>query len=395
MLAPYRRILTIPGALAFSMTGLVARFPISMTGLGMVLLVEARTGSYGLAGAVSACAGVAGAVGSPVQGRLADRVGQARVLLGAATVFATGLAVVLTAVETDRVVPLAFVGAVLAGGGLPQAGAMVRTRWRHVAPDRPTMQTGFAFEAVVDEVVFIVGPVVVVALATGVDPAVALVLAGGLGVVGAAVLSAQRATSPPVRLQSDVDARPRRPLGWTMLLPVVLASVGLGTVFGSTEVVTVAFTDDLGRPGAAGVLLAIWAAGSLVAGVLVGSVGSGWAPHRMFRIATLALGLSFVPMLFVASVPLAALVLLASGLAISPSLVASISLVERLVPSDRLTEGIGWATTGLAGGVALGAAASGAVVDAAGPNAAYAVPLAAGALAAAMAWAIRPRVVAP
>ncbi|MDO9377510.1 MAG: MFS transporter, partial [Nocardioidaceae bacterium] len=188
MLAPYRRILAIPGALAFSLTGLVARFPISMTGLGMVLLVESRTGSYGLAGAVSACVGVAGAVGSPLQGRLADRVGQGRVLLVAAAVFAVGLALVLVAASTDRVVPLGFVGAALAGAGLPQAGAMVRTRWRHVAPDRATMQTGFAFEAVVDEVVFIVGPVAVVALATGLDPAVALVLAGGLAVVGGAAL---------------------------------------------------------------------------------------------------------------------------------------------------------------------------------------------------------------
>ncbi|MDO9381138.1 MAG: MFS transporter, partial [Nocardioidaceae bacterium] len=207
---------------------------------------------------------------------------------------------------------------------------------------------------------------------------------------GGAALAAQRATAPPAGRLDVAAATPREPLGWARLLPVVLASVGLGTVFGSTEVVTVAFTDEAGSPGAAGVVLAVWAAGSLVAGVLVGAIGSAWAPHRMFRLATLVLGLSFVPMLFVGSVPLAGAVLVLSGLSISPSLVASVSLVERLVPPARLTEGIGWATTGLAGGVALGAAASGAVVDAAGANAGYAVPLAAGALASAMAFAVRP-----
>lgn len=381
MLTPYRRILALPGAAAFCAAAFVCRTPISMVALATVLLVEARTGSYAVAGAVSATAGLAGGAGAAVQGRLADRLGQHRVLPVAAVVFGCGLVLLGWATWAGRVMPGAFLGAVVVGVGLPQAGPMVRARWRHILEGRAGLQTAFALEAVVDEVIFILGPVVVVALATGWDPMVALIVPGVLGCVGAVLLAVQRGTQPPLQVTSR-SAVPRQPLGWLRLGPIVVAAVGLGVIFGGTEVVTVAFTDALGVPGAAAVLLAVWAAGSLVAGVVVGSFGTGWRPLRMFRLATLGLGLSFLPMLLVQHVAPAAVILLVSGLAISPALVGSMSLVERVVPAARLTEGLGWSTTGLTLGVALGAAASGAVIDGHGASAAFVIPLAAGLLAA-------------
>ena len=390
MLSPYRRILALPGAAAFSAAAFVCRTPISMVALATVLLVEARTGSYAVAGAVSATAGVAGGVGAAVQGRLADRFGQHRVLPAAALVFGSGLLLLAWSTWAGYVVPGAYAGAALAGSGLPQAGSMVRARWRHVLQGGGSLQTAFAFEAVVDEVIFILGPVVVVALATGWHPVAALAVPGVLGVTGAFLLAVQRRTEPPLQLV-DRKAGPRLPLGWAGLLPIVVATLGLGTIFGATDVVTVAFTDELGEPQAAALLLAFWAVGSLVAGTVVGSFGAGWRPLPMFRLASLALGLSFVPMLVVQDVWPAALILLVSGVAISPSLVGSMSLVERVVPGARLTEGIGWTTTGLTLGVALGAAVSGAVVDDHGASAGFLIPLAAGLLAAAAALLARDR----
>lgn len=381
MLTPYRRILAQPGAAAFCAAAFVCRTPISMVALATVLLVEARTGSYAVAGAVSATAGLAGGAGAAVQGRLADRLGQHRVLPVAAVVFGCGLVLLGWATWAGSILPGSYLGAVLVGVGLPQAGPMVRARWRHILTGRGGLQTAFALEAVVDEVIFILGPVVVVALATGWHPVAALILPGVLGVVGSVLLAVQRGTEPPLQVTSR-SAGSRQPLGWLRLAPIVVATVGLGTIFGGTEVVAVAFTDELGVPRAAAVLLALWAMGSLVAGTLVGSFGAGWRPLRMFRLATLGLGLSFLPMLVVQDVVPAALVLLVSGVAISPALVGAMSLVERVVPASRLTEGLGWSTTGLTLGVALGAATSGAVVDAHGAPAGFAVPLAAGLLAA-------------
>lgn len=388
MLTPYRRIFAFPGAAAFSAAAFVCRSPISMVTLATVLLVEARTGSYALAGAVSATVGVAGGLGAAVQGRLADRFGQRLVLPGAALVFDAGLAVLAWATMSGAVIPYGFVGAALAGAGMPQAGSMVRARWRHVLSGRELLQTAFAFEAVVDEIIFMSGPILVVVLATGWHPVSALAVPAGLGTVGALAMAALRSTEPP-RAAAGQDAGPQPPMGWLGLAPVVVATLGLGCIFGAAEVVTVAFSASYARPSAAALLLAVWAAGSLIAALAVGSIGSTWRPILMFRWAALALGLSFVPLLFVQQLLPAVLIFLISGIAISPALVASMSLVERTVPPGRLTEGIGWTTTGITVGVALGAAASGAVIDLHGASAGFAVPLAAGGLATAAALLTR------
>ena len=81
----------MPGGAAFSLAGFVARLPISMQSLGIVLLVAAARGSYGLAGGVSATFLVAGAAAAPVLGRLTDRLGQSRVLFAAVAVHTVGL----------------------------------------------------------------------------------------------------------------------------------------------------------------------------------------------------------------------------------------------------------------------------------------------------------------
>lgn len=390
MLDPYRRLLTLPGALLFSLTGLVARLPISMLGLGIVLLVSQQSGSYGLAGTVSASTVIAGAIGAPVQGRLTDRFGQSVVLPLASSVSALGLSVMLIAIRLDWAPPLPHLFAAVAGVALPQVGSMVRARWSFAIPDRTALQTAFAFEAVVDEAVFIVGPVLVTFLATLLNPYVGLLFAGACGLVGSVFLAAQRRTEPVVSGHDHTRAG-RRPLGWNLLGPLVVAAVGLGALFGASEVVAVAYATSIGHRAASGALLATWAAGSMVAGIMIGARPPSIATLTQLRIATTLLTLSFVPLLFTHSLPLVALCLLVSGLAISPSLVASISLVERAVPKERLTEGISWVTTGLAAGVAPGAAISGWVVDHHGSTTGFAVSMLAGGLAAAVAWAIRPR----
>lgn len=390
MLDSYRRILTLPGALLFSLTGLVARLPISMIGLAIVLVVSDRTGSYALAGTISAACVLAGAAGSPAQGRLVDRFGQSKVLPLTALVFAIGMALLVAAIEADLPTPVPHLCAALAGIGCPQVGSMVRARWSHAIADRSMVHTAFAFEAVIDEVIFIVGPVVVILLATLIDPAAGLVFAGLSGLVGGVLLGMQRATEPSVSAEEHAG-RTRRPLGWLALTPLVVASAGLGMMFGSAEVVTVAFAEGQGVRAAAGFMLAVWATGSLIAGVAIGAYAPTISTVMQFRLAATALTLSIVPLLFLDSIALVTACLLLSGLAISPSLIATISLVEQTVPRLRLTEGIAWATTGLAAGVAPGAAFSGLVVDSYGPSTAYVVPLAGGAVAATIAWSIRDR----
>ncbi|WP_447645732.1 MFS transporter [Nocardioides zeae] len=208
--SPYARILATPGALAFSATGLVARIPISTVSLGIVLLVSQQTGSYGLAGAVSAVYVLANAVLAVLHGRLADRVGQARALAPAITVFGVaGVAVVLTVVA-DAPTWTTYAAAAVTGGSLPQVGSCVRARWAHVLRgDARGVQTAFALEAVVDEAVFITGPIIVTFLATLWHPAAGILAAVATGVVGTLALTAQRRTQPPVT-PHDASTGPAR-----------------------------------------------------------------------------------------------------------------------------------------------------------------------------------------
>lgn len=393
MLEPYRRILRLPGALAFSSVGLVARLPISMLSLGIVILVSARTGSYGLAGSISAAEVVAAAVVSPLQGRIVDRYGQARVLPAAAVVFAAGVIALVVAVEQRWVTPLPHGCAVLCGAAFPQIGSSIRARWRQIVPERSQLDTAFAFEAVVDEMVFIIGPVLVTFLATHVDPLAGVASTAGLCLAGTLLLAAQRSTQPPIG-RNDASGL-MAPLGWRVLAPLVLAAVGLGSLFGSTEVVTVAFAERTGDASDAGWLLALWAAGSLLAGLVTGAIRLRRSALVRMRLGGTALTIVMAPLMLAASVGWVAGLLFFAGFAISPTLVAMISLVEQCVPTARLTEGITWVTAGLATGIAPGAAVSGIVVDSAGPTAGYAVPVASGLLTVAVAWVMRVPAVVP
>ncbi|HET7388088.1 MAG TPA: MFS transporter [Nocardioidaceae bacterium] len=387
MLTTYRRVLSLPGAMAFSGSGLVGRLPISMVSLGLVLLVSARTGSYAMAGAVSASYLIANAATASTQGRIADRLGQSRVLPLTVLVFGAALAATMVAVDAGWPAPVPHLLAAVSGAALPQVGSCVRARWSAVVPDRRDLQTAFALEAVVDESVFMVGPTLVTFLSTGIDPVAGLAAAIVCGVGGTLALAAQRRTEPTAhrgRRRSTAHA----PMGWPVLGPLVVCMVCMGVLFGAAEVVTVAFTSELGVRSAAGPLLAVWALGSLLSGAANGALRATATPARRFRWGLLALGVLLVPLPFEHGVVLLGASLFLAGFAISPTLIAAVSWVEQTVPPSRLTEGLAIVTTGIAAGVAPGAALAGRVVDAYGASPAYWVCAGAGLVGAAVAFSV-------
>ncbi|QBR90942.1 MFS transporter [Nocardioides euryhalodurans] len=382
MLSTYRRILSVPGGLRFSAAGMVGRLPISMMGLGIVLLVQAATGSYGLAGSVAAAYVVANAVFAVVQGRLLDRLGQARVLVPVVLVFAAAAIALVVSVQAGWPRWTSWLLAAVAGAGLPTAGTCVRARWSYALRGRPRdLQTAFALEAVVDESVFILGPILVTVLATAVHPVAGLATAVGTGLLGTLALAVQRGTEPPPAPPRD-PAVAHQPLPWRTLVPLLVVQLALGTLFGAAEVVTVAFADEQGSQAYAGPLLAVWALGSLLAGLVTGAITWRRGPDVRVRVGAVGMFVAMAPLAFIGSVPLMGLALLVGGCAIAPTLIASTSLTEQVVSPGRLTEGMALLHTGIVAGVAPGATAAGFVVDHAGASAAYLVPLGAGAVAA-------------
>ncbi len=387
--SPYRRVLATPGALAFSATGLVARLPISMITLGIVLLVSTRTGSYAEAGGISAAYVGATAVGAVPLARYVDRLGQGRVLGAAVTFSVAALVALITSVELGWAAPWPHVFAVLSGATMPNVGAAVRARWSHAVADRSLLDTAFAVEAVNDEVVFILGPTLVTLLATTVHPMAGLASAGVAALVGTWALVAQRRSEPPSRTAAESHAATAAPMPWAKLLPLVTGALMLGVLFGGTEVAVIAFTDERDNKAAAGLLLAAWALGSLISGVVSGNMVFRRDAAARYRMGALALALLMLPLPFVDDLGVLAVFLFLAGFAISPTMIAAVSWVEAVVPSTRLNEGMTVFSTGLVAGVAPGAAVVGAIVDARGASDSFWVAAVAGFLGAAAGLLIR------
>lgn len=363
-------MLRTPGATAFTSAGLVARLPISMISLGIVLLETSKGVSYAVAGTISASFAVAAAIGGPVVSGFVDRHGQHRILPWAVAAYSVFMVLLLVAL--DLRMSLAVVIPLAAGAGImmPNLGSLVRARWAYVLPDGDGIHVAYAWESILDEVVFVVGPPLATVLALQIHPTAALVVCVVLVIAGCAWLIPQRRTEPAPHGRTahtgSALASPGMPL-----LTVVF--VFIGGVFGSFEVVTVAFAQEQQATSVTGVLLAVYAFGSLLAGFTYGAMPSPtFHGRRMVQMlslmAVVTLGFPLAPNTLV----LAAVAFLA-GLSVSPVLISGTALVERIVPAAQLTEGITWGSTGLALGLAVAAPVSGAIIDSAGAHTAYLV----------------------
>lgn len=372
--SPYARIFTVPGSRAFSFAGWLARVPMSTVGLGSVLLVAGETGSYGLAGAVAGTLSLAFAVGSPQWARGMDRLGQGRVLVWASIAYLVLGLSFASAVVLDAPRWSWFVLAALAGACGANVGAAVRARWSHALDDADDRQTAFAFESVVDEVVFVVGPPSITFLAALVAPPAGFVVGLLVGVSGAFWLARQEATQPPVAETAPGERRSRTSVLSPTLVVVATAYLAVGTVFGAMDVVVVGFAEVQGAPVLAGVALAAYAGGSLVSGLAYGVVRLPGTLVTRFVACAVFFGVAAQGLLLVGSLPWLVAAAFLAGLAIAPVLVAGMSLVESRVDRRALNEGLTWTSTGLTLGVTGGAALAGAAVDAWGAQDAFLVP---------------------
>ncbi|WP_454050256.1 MFS transporter [Cellulomonas sp. Marseille-Q8402] len=388
MLGPYRDVLSRPGALSFSAAGVVARLPMSMVGIGIVLMVEALYDSYGLAGSVSAVCVLAQAVCSPQLARLVDQHGQARVMRPAIGISASALVALVLCATAGAPVWTLYATAVLVGATVGSFGALVRARWSYVLDDPRAVHTAYSLESALDELVFVVGPILATTLATSVAPSAGLVVPVVGMVAGGFWFLAQRRTQPPPHPRADgVTAPDGTPVRRTSVMRsggmVVLAVVfvAMGSIFGATDVSTVAFAEEAGRPGLAGVVLAVFACGSLISGLLYGARHWTTPLWRRFTIGIVALAVGAALFVVVSSMVVLAVVMFVAGFAIAPTLINGNALVQHFVARERLTEGLTWVGTSLGVGVSVGSWVAGSLIDRQGSHGGYLVVVGAAALA--------------
>jgi MFS family permease len=376
---PYLPVLRTPHALPMVVAAFIGRLPLSMVGLGSVLLVQAETGSYGLGGAVAAVGAVATAAAGPVIGRLADSHAQRRVLLAVVAVFVASGVVFLFAVRDHWPLWTVFLSAAVAGATIPPVSSMIRVRWTHLLRGTPSLPTALAMESVVDEFVFIVGPVLVTFLSTTGHTTAGVVTAFTLAAVGSLLFAAQRHTEPPPAEHGHRRGpSAMRSRGLRVLFVVGLA---VGAILGTLEIALVAFADENGARPLSGLLIAALAAGSMVSGIGWGTVHWRIPLRRRLVGVLLLLTVLTFPLVLVGNVWLMLPFVVVAGVAVSPSLISAFTLAEVLVPRSAVTEAFTWIGTALALGVAVGASAAGKIVDVAGANTSFLVSTAAAALA--------------
>lgn len=374
----YWTTLSAPGAWRFVLPGILARFPIGMTSISILLFVSATREDYGIAGALTAAAAIGYAVAAPQLARLSDRVGQRKVLLSCAVACAaSGTTFVISTQRPDAPIWVLFATAATMGAATPAIGSMVRARWSALLDGSTLKVTAFALESVIDEVIFIVGPVVATVLATGVDPAAGVITSVVLICGGSVLLSLSERTEPPRKIGApDVGSA-------LFLGPVaVFAGINLcfGGIWGAIDIATISFAAALQRDVMVGVLLAVYAIGGLVGGIAFGSRDWPVPMPRIVQISTLAMTAGLIPMLLAHTFLQAGLVLLIAGIASAPAMIAAMTLVADGVPASRRTEAMAWQSTALWLGVASGSSAGGHLADSHGASAAYTFAIACGAV---------------
>lgn len=345
---------------------IVARIPIGMGALSLVLLVRATGAGYGEAGLVAAAYAVAVAIGAPYGGRQVDRRGAARILRRRLVLYSSffGITAVLGVIEAP--VPLIALFAAAAGLTLAPISSVMRSIWPTVAGEDGA-RTAYALDAALQEIVFVGGPLLVAVLAMF-DPAAA--------VAGAAVIAAVGTFAfmrlPPVRASEPAEHRHTSRLGALSsggVRTLGLFSLCIGVGFGSAEIAIPAFAEAQGNRALAGVALAGFSLGSLVGGLVAALRPSRDDRRRIIVGAFLLALLLALPLLSESIAAMTALFFIA-GIPVAPVVAAIYGQIGRVAATGTVAEAFSWFGTAISIGIAGGSVAGGWLIDSSGWRAA-------------------------
>ena len=359
-MAGYRVLLRTPGVGRIIAAQLTARFPNGMISLAVLLHIEHITGSYGAAGLVLAATSVGQAVAGPVTSRWMGRWGMRRVLSVTLILCAAAIAAIAL-----LVVPLPVYMALGLVGGLstPPVQSAVRTIYPKMVPSSQLTPL-YSLDASLQEIIWVLAPVVITLVGTqvGTVPALLLIVVILLGGGTWFILSPEVGR---VRIP-----RSRRALGTVLRKPPVILATATGFLLvGACAAVEAGVVATFNHGGLeAGLILAVFAVGSLAGGLSFGHIPIGrWAMARRFAIVTVGLTLTIVSL----NAWWLGATLLVAGAGIAPALAVMFAMTSASVRFSETAEAYGWIGTGQLIGAAAGSAVAGFLVDGAGPQGAY------------------------
>lgn len=357
----YRMVLRAPHVARLWAVTTIARLPIGINSLAMVLAMRAETGSFAAAGAAAGAHALTVGLSSPVQGRMVDRMSPRRAVPPLIAFHAVMMLLFVALLPSASAGALIAVAA-LAGLGQPPWSSLLRAMWPRLLGDQALVTTAFALDSTIVELVFVLGPLFVAATVAVAAPQAALLASVAFVVVGTALLLA----SPAVRSWESEVHQARGPFGALAsrgLLTVVLATVPVGIAFGAFEIALPAFADEHGSASDAGLLIAVWAIGSGVGGLVYGAVDSDRPLRDRWLLLSGLLGLALLPALLAPSTGVLIALLVPAGAFIAPAIAAGSQLMGMLAPPGMTTEAYAWGPTALVVGVAAGSATGGALAE--------------------------------
>jgi len=386
--ARYRAVLRIPHMPSLLGAGFVGRLGVGMIGLSLVLLISRATGSYAIAGLVVAVQAIAGGVAAPILGRLMDRIGQTPILVTCALAFPCAVGGLVAAAEWAPHIPVLVACAVLFGVSYPPIFAALRTLLQQLGGRVGLTETAFALEAIMQELLFIIGPLTVAVVVALASPQASLAVVAALtatGTLAFATLSPSRRWRSESPASGDAETVLSSP-GMRTLLVV---SATFGVAFGTLEVALPAFCADHGSQGTAGVLLAALGVGSMVGGIVYG--GRSWQtpPHLLYILFGALFAVAMVPIALADSIALLFVLMPLAGLVVAPGAAISYGLISHLSPAGTISEAFTWETTAVIAGFAFGGAVSGVLVEGPGVRAALLFATALAATSPLIAWGRR------
>ena len=361
--------------IGFSVAGFIARMPISMTLLAVTYVIIAKTHSYTTAGFVAMGASLMNTVFSPMWSRVADQQGQRRLLsrntplhivLGLAFLFAIDH-------HYSRYiwVPLILLAEVF----IVNVGGLIRRRWLYaLGDDRTLINVAYSYEALMDEIIFIFGPVVTTVAATAIDPSAGIYFAFGFMAIGTVLLLRSRKSEPPA-FKRDRSIKHEAVLKVKSLQAICVPYIFLGAFFSSMNLIVIGFDNEHHAKNWTGLVLAIWAAGSGVAALLHGSVHWKMSDALKFRRLLAAIVPLTIPILFVHSVLLLSIALFVSGFMVAPILITGYGIAEKAVAPEKVTETLAWVIAAINLGGALPGPLTGHIIDRFDAHTAFIVPL--------------------
>ncbi|GAA2007062.1 MFS transporter [Microbacterium ulmi] len=359
-MAGYRDLLRTPGVARIIVAQLTARFPNGMTSLAILLHIQSVTGSYGSAGLVLAATSVGQAIAGPVTSRWMGMWGMRRVLTLTTAVCAVAIATLALA---RMPLPGYMALGMLAGLSTPPVQSAVRTIYPKMVNSRQLTPL-FSLDASLQEIIWIIAPVLITFVATQVGTVEGLLLVVVILVGGCAwfILSPEVGR---VRIP-----RSRRSIGKVLTKPAVLLATVVGfLLIGACAAVEAGVVATFGHGGLeAGIVLALFSVGSLAGGLTFGHIPIGsWAMARRLFIVTVGLALTMISL----DVWWLGGTLVLAGIGIAPALAVLFAMTSASVKFSDTAEAFGWVGTGQLIGAAAGSAIAGFLIDGIGPEGAY------------------------